>query len=111
MWLSRKMKPKAAKSMVETAASDSGIDTMVAAFSGQGRGKCEIINPPGILSVPGKNNDIVVLPAEGRQLCIGVRVPYYENDIEPGEVLIRSDGGASIRLCNDGKVYINGREV
>ena len=111
MWLSRSMAPKKEKSIAETAASGSGIDTRIAAVSGQGKGQCEMVNPPGILSLPGENNNIVVIPSGSRQLCIGVKVPYYEHDIEPGEVLIMSDGGASIKLCNDGKVYINGREV
>ena len=110
MWLSRNIRRRKSASVAETAASDNGIDTRVSAVSAQGKGQCEIVNPPGIISVPGKNNNLVIIPADGRQMCIGVRVPYYENNIEPGEVLIMSDGGASIRLANDGNVYINGRE-
>lgn len=32
-------------------------------------------------------------------------------DIEPGEVCIRSCGGAEIRLGNDGKIYIRGEII
>ena len=31
-------------------------------------------------------------------------------EIEPGELLLFSKGGAEILLSNDGKVYINGKE-
>lgn len=111
MWISRNILSRRTKTVVDTASSDSGIDTRVSAVSGEGKGQCEIINPPGMLSVPGRYNDIFVIPTERGQACLGVRVPYYERNIEPGEVLIMSDGGASIKLSNDGKVYINGKEV
>ncbi len=111
MWISRNMASKTRKSFLDTAASDSGTDTRVSAISGEGKGQCEIVNPPGILSVPGRNNDIFIIPTERGQACLGVRVPYYEKNVKPGEVLLMSDGGATIKLANDGKVYINGREI
>ena len=111
MWLSKNIRNKKQKSMVDTASSDSGIDTRVSAVSGEGKGQCQIVNPAGIVSVPGKYNDVVLLPTEKGMMCIGVRMPYYERNIEPGEILLMSDGGASIRLANDGKGYITGRKV
>ena len=111
MWISRNIISRSSKPVVDTASADSGIDNRVSAVSAQGKGQCEIINPPGILSVPGRYNDIFVIPTERGQACIGVRIPYYERNIEPGEILLMSDGGASIKLSNNGKVYINGEEI
>ncbi len=110
MWISRNLVPKKPDSLVDTAAANCGINTKLSAVSGSGKGQCEMVNPPGIVSLPGKHNDIVIIPTEKGQLCMGVRMPYYEDNVKPGEVLIMSDGGAYIKLANDGKVYINGQE-
>lgn len=111
MWISMNLSNNNQNSPVDTAAADCGIDTTVSAMSAQGKGKCEIVNPPGMISVPGKYNDMVIVHTDSGMMCIGVRMPYYERNIEPGEILLMSDGGATIKLSNDGNVYINGREV
>ena len=36
--------------------------------------------------------------------------PSAEEELLEGEILIRSAGGASIRLCKDGRLLLNGRE-
>ena len=45
-------------------------------------------------------------------VCLGaVSDPSAEEELlQEGEILIRSAGGASIRLCKDGRLLLNGRE-
>ena len=47
---------------------------------------------------------IYCMPEEG--------VQHVERSLilQEGEILIRSAGGASIRLCRDGRLLLNGRE-
>ncbi|MGN1468287.1 MAG: hypothetical protein ACI4W1_08265 [Ruminococcus sp.] len=64
--------------------------------------------PYGIISIPPNGENAVVIPLKDTHLCLGT---VCENtEIEPGELLLFSKGGAEILLSNDGKVYINGKE-
>ena len=51
----------------------------------------------------------VVLPLDDGEVSIGV-LAAAEN-LSEGEVMLRSSGGASIVLKNDGTVLINGRVI
>lgn len=65
--------------------------------------------PYGISYVPVAGEETVVLSAGGEDICLGT---FCRNqNLEPGELMLKSDGGASIALKNDGKVYINGKAV
>lgn len=64
------------------------------------------VAPYGVYSVAPKGEKAVVLPLADSEVCIGVT--SGENNLEVGEVLLKSKGGASILLKNDGFVYING---
>ena len=70
-----------------------------------------LAGPYGIVSVPPENAVAVVLSAgtgDGRNdVCIGTRVDTVQ--IQPGELLLRSAGGATIYLKNTGEVVINGQ--
>lgn len=68
-----------------------------------------LISPYGIVSFPPKGEKTVVLTYDFGKVCLGV-LSYPEN-LEEGEILLRSRGGAEIKLCNNGKVLINGKEV
>ena len=59
--------------------------------------------PYGIYTKPPKGTPVLVLGA--------VSDPSAEEELlQEGEILIRSAGGASIRLCKDGRLLLNGRE-
>lgn len=66
-----------------------------------------IIAPFGIAYNPPLGQTSVVLPLVKEQACIGV---VAENkDLEEGELMLYSKGGATILLKNDGSVVINGK--
>lgn len=46
----------------------------------------------------------------GAQLCLGSVTEGWPEGLHPGEILLRSAGGASIKLCSDGKILLNGKE-
>ncbi len=66
-----------------------------------------VVMPYGVVSTPPVGEKTVVLPTKKGDVCLGV----YTNDstLQPGELMLRSQGGASIVLKNDGTVLINGK--
>ena len=73
-------------------------------------GELPLIAPAGIAYVPVAGAPTVVMEGAGGAVCLGVAVTPQE-ELEPGELMLYSAGGASIVLKNSGKVLINGREV
>ncbi len=63
--------------------------------------------PYGISYVPVAGEETVVLSAGGEDICLGTL--SKNQNLKPGELMLKSAGGASITLKNDGKVYINGK--
>ena len=74
-------------------------------------GALPLIAPAGIAYVPVAGAPTVVMEGAGGAVCLGVAVTPQEEELEPGELMLYSAGGASIVLKNSGKVLINGREV
>ncbi len=66
-----------------------------------------IVAPYGVTYNPEENSKSVILDVAGTYMCLGVVSPFEE--LKPGELMLRSKGGASIVLKNDGKVLINGK--
>lgn len=66
-----------------------------------------IVAPFGIVYNPPLGEKSVVLPLKGAHACVGVVSPDME--LEPGELMLYSKGGASIVLKNSGEVVINGK--
>lgn len=65
--------------------------------------------PYGIISTPPAGENAVVLPLDDGEVALGV---ICENrELNPGEIMLCSSGGASITLKNDGRVLVNGREL
>lgn len=73
-------------------------------------GALPLIAPAGIAYVPVAGAPTVVMEGAGGAVCLGIAVTPQE-ELEPGELMLYSAGGASIVLKNSGKVLINGREV
>ncbi len=66
-----------------------------------------IVSPYGVVYNPPENEESAIFDIEGRFMCLGVVAPYKE--LSPGELMLYSQGGASIVLKNDGTVLINGK--
>jgi phage gp45-like len=66
--------------------------------------------PYGIAYVPPVGESALVLPTEAGNVYLGV-IAAPAADLEQGELMLYSAGGASIVLKNDGRVLINGRAV
>ena len=49
------------------------------------------------------------LPLADKEVCVGVISEV--SSVQPGEILLKSKGGAEVYLKNDGSVYINGVKV
>lgn len=73
-------------------------------------GSLPLIAPAGIAYVPVIGASTMVMDAAGGTVCLGVIAPPPDN-LEPGELMLYSAGGAKIVLKNNGKVLINGKEV
>ncbi len=87
-----------------------GADRRIAANSANGTGQFALAAPSGIIYIPNADEDAVVVSTDSGQICIGVRIPYNTYNLNPGELMLYSAGGATIFLKNDGKVIINGKE-
>ena len=74
--------------------------------SGEHKG-LKLCAPFGIISVPPAGEQAVVLPLDDSEVSLGVISQI--RDIEEGELMLYSKGGASIVLKNDGRVLINGK--
>lgn len=67
------------------------------------------VTPYGIYSIPPVKEKAVVLPLADKEVCVGVISEV--SSVQPGEILLKSKGGAEVYLKNDGSVYINGVKV
>lgn len=65
--------------------------------------------PYGIVSVPPTGERAVVLPLDDGEVGLGVIA--NSSQLQEGELMLYSKGGASIVLKNDGRVLVNGQEL
>ena len=68
--------------------------------------KTPVSAPYGIAYVPPEGEKSVVVSSSDGEVCIGTISP--DKGLKPGEIMFYSKGGATLKLGNDGKVYING---
>lgn len=69
-----------------------------------------VVTPAGIAYVPVAGTPALVTDGSGGAVCLGV-IASPPPELQAGELMLYSAGGASIVLKNNGKVLINGREV
>lgn len=65
--------------------------------------------PYGVYCVPPSGERAVMVHTPSGGVCMGVISPLPAS-LEAGEIMLCSQGGASIVLKNDGSVLINGKE-
>ena len=111
MWLSKNISKIRSKSSSGSAGRiKQSADRRIAASVENGIGQFALAAPPGMVYVPKPNEDAVIVSTGLGQMCIGVRIPYNNFELEAGELALYSAGGAQIFLKNDGRVIINGKE-
>ena len=64
--------------------------------------------PYRISARPPEQEELLLLSVGENKVCLGA-VQERQPALEAGEILLRSAGGASIRLCADGKILLNGK--
>ncbi len=110
MWISKNLVSRGIGGAAASGVVGHSANLRISAASGGGVEKCAMMTPPGIYSLPTNNQTSVVMQTQNGPVCLGMRMNTYPGELEPGEVVIESKGGARIKLSNDGNVYINGRE-
>lgn len=80
----------------------------IAVISSGEHKKLKTCMPYGVASVPPTGERAIVLPLDDGEVGLGVVAKNIE--LEEGELMLYSKGGASIVLKNDGRVLINGKE-
>ncbi len=115
MWLSKRLKEEQSR---PATAADLGVTTIGGARAGvYARGEVRdlpVCAPGGMVWQPRSGDAVVVLKGGpgGEERCIlGVQRQSDPEELADGEVYLYTDGGASIRLCGDGSVIINGRVI
>ncbi|MEE0931361.1 MAG: hypothetical protein UIM53_10200 [Acutalibacteraceae bacterium] len=68
----------------------------------------QMVAPYGVAFVVPNGEKTVMLPVGNTTVCLGT-VQQAKN-LQQGEVMLYSSGGASVVLKNDGRVLINGKE-
>lgn len=96
--------PKAEKGKVM----NSNADSVAVVSSGEHK-QTKYCTPYGIVSRPPNGEYSVVLPLDDGEVSIGS--VQSASNIEPGEIMLSSSGGASIMLKNNGKIFVNGEEL
>lgn len=72
----------------------------------EGRQVLRLLSPYGVFSIPPIGSETFYLDSQSEGTCLGITVP--DEMPEPGEILLKSAGGAFILLKNNGEVIING---
>lgn len=111
MWINEYMTEQSRKRDVATVGEVMTANNgRVAVGSTKNYAALPMIAPAGIAYVPVAGASTMVMEGAGSAVCLGVIVAPPEQ-LEAGELMLYSAGGASIVLKNNGKVLINGREV
>lgn len=111
MWLTSFMAKNIKEQVAATTGSVSGASSNEVQIEASQRHKnVPVIAPYGVVCVPPEGTQAVLVHTSSGDACVGVAAPLC-TDIEPGEVMLCSSGGATLVLKNDGRVLVNGKEV
>lgn len=107
MWISKKMASIRKNISDENSLGEitDSIGSNVTVQSASEYREIPLIAPYGIAYVPDSGDETVVIPVLGKRICLGTLV--QDKNLDPGELMLFSKGGAKIILKNDGTVVIN----
>lgn len=109
MWLSKLAAEKGKTPLPEEGAVTGTGTGRISADGTCFRNSVPLYSPYGFVSLPPKKSDVLLIPCKNGTVCLGVKTE--NRDIESGEVIIFSSGGAFIKLKNDGSANINGVKI
>ena len=95
MWLARKT-------------SSAKEEELRAVSTRQGMEAAAVCAPYGIYARPPEQEELLLLSVGENKICLGA-VQERQPELQEGEILLCSAGGASIHLCADGKILLNGK--
>ena len=109
MWLSKQISNacKAVKSVTFGKVTSTQKNTVTVQATQEHR-EIKNVSPFGVISIPPVGAKAVVTPTEEGFIYTGTVA--QPSDLESGELMLYSSGGASIILKNNGQVLINGKE-
>ena len=111
MWLIRKTaggQRERAGAFTRLTSATSGEEYIVGAYESR---QLPVCAPYGVSARPVQGQAAVGVSGQGGvQLGLGSVTEGWPEGLQPGEILLRSAGGASIKLCSDGKILLNGKE-
>ena len=110
MWISRYVTSNSFSDAKPSVGELSSAGKKVSVSSSAEYRNVPVAAPFGIAYVPPIGASTVVLPTNSGNICLGV-ISEQASELEQGELMLYSAGGASIILKNDGRVLINGRAV
>lgn len=111
MWLTKKIENQTKKTRIaEGAMVTSSASSHLDAKGTKAHASVPCVSPFGIVSLSPDGSRTVILPLDNGSVSLGVIQPEL-NNLERGEVMLYSAGGATIVLKNDGRVLINGKAV
>ncbi len=111
MWISEKLAAINNSRQADDGIVQQSADRRVSAAAEDGTAQYSLAGVPGIIYKPQPDDQAVLIKTSGGAVCIGIRLNPYTDTIQPGELILKSAGGAVLKLANDGCVYINGREI
>lgn len=108
MWISQKIAASGSeKPTVSIGQVTGGQESQVSVQADSEYRQVPLCAPWGIAYLPPVGEQAVLLHGSGEPLCAGVIPPAM--DLQPGELVLFSAGGATICLKNSGEVLINGQ--
>ena len=105
MWLSKMVSKNTSASRAQKGNITISGSADVEALATEGARKITAYTPYGYSSAAPVGEEVAVIPSDDGKIALGTKCKDAE--IESGEVMITSLGGAKIILKNDGSVVIN----
>lgn len=105
MWLSKRISKENADSRAQKGNVTISGSQQIEALSSSNARSLGTYTPYGYTSAAPIGEEVIVVPSSDGEIALGTRCKAEE--IDSGEVMITSLGGAKILLKNDGSVIIN----
>lgn len=105
MWLSKKIVKSNSDNVAESGTVTITSSNSIEANSTVNARNLPTYAPYGYNTVTPVGEQVILVPSSDGQVAVGSRC--VENALESGEVCIKSKGGATVMLKNDGSVVIN----